>query len=731
MISNFRYGYTRAHARQIPIAEQENFDPTVMGFPSYIRQYASVAGFPIFSFQGGPESQGIPGEITGSQIGSGQNNQPRDTQTLANAMTYLKGAHAIKFGVEYRLLRFFANQNTNPVGSYSFNRNFTRGPIPTTTPAVATETGSSLASLLLGLPSSATFRTIVPITLYHHYGAAFVQTDWRARSNLTLNLGLRWDVETGTAETHRQITSFDLEAPSHLRGKVGMPADAHVRALRPDFTELRGLLSFPDGPQTRTNFNRFAPRVGFAWRLGNKMTVRGGYGISYVPQSLEQTSAIGVNFNTTSTQSSDSSGQVIPPGGTAQPTYFLTDPFRGSLIRPPGNTLGADTLIGESPSLVEPNRRTSYLQQYNFVIQRLLPGRIVIDVAYAGSHGVRLPFPNLNMNQLPPEYLDYAKRNYSTARDANGAAATSVSQFFSQQVTNPFYGIITNPNSSLSSRTVQRWQLLKPFPQYDSPQLFRPLVGASKYNSLQLSVRKTYSHGLSLMGNYVFSKLIDIGGAGNNSGGFGGSTVEDIYNIGSDYTISNLDVPHRFTTSFSYELPTGRSKSLWKRGYQVSGSIMYQSGTPVTIVANGFGLGYAVRRPDRVPGESARIPGDQMRDNIRAGGFAINPNAYAQPADYTLGNAARNSSDTRRDTYKNVNLSFLKNFSVKEGKFRAQLRGEFLNAFNMVVFGTPGNNVNNRDLVQSGVVVSEGTFARVRTQGNQPRIIQLVLRMNF
>lgn len=740
-INNFRAGYVRAHANQAPPSQRAGFDPATLGLPSYIRQYAALPGFPSFNFAGGPEAQGVAGEITNSQIGSGGNNQPRDTTTLADTVTLLRGRRTIKAGVEYRLPRFFYNQTWNPTGTFGFNRTFTRGPVPTSTPTLGAEAGSSLASLLLGLPASASIETIIPTSLYHHYGAAFVQTDWRVRSNLMLNLGLRWDVETGTGETHGQMTSFDLAAQSHLNGRVPMPGDAILQALRPNFTDLRGLLFFPNGPNTRTNFNRFAPRLGFAYRLNDKTTLRGGYGISFVPQGLANSGALGVNFTTTSAQSTDSSGQVVPAGQAAAPTFFLTDPFRGSLRTPPGRSLGPDTLIGQNPGLVDPNRRTFYIQMYNFVIQRLLPAKFVLDVAYVGAHGVRLPFPQYNLNQLPPAFLDYGRLNYRTARDVNGAAATSVATFFSQQVANPFYGVITDPNSALASRTVRRDQLLKPFPQYNDPNLAVPLVGASKYNALQVSMRKTYSNGLSAMASYSFSKLIDIACSGNSAVACGGTRLEDIYNPASDYTISDIDVPHRFTASFSYDLPVGQTKRFGRQwggmanklmgGYQISGSVLYQSGTPITVTAPSFGLAYGARRADRVPGVSAKIPGDEMRANIRTGRFAFDPDAYAQPADYTLGSAARNSSDTRRDTYKNVNLSLLKNFSFRDGRQKVQLRGEFLNALNMVVFGTPGRDVSNRDLVQNGVVVRRGTFARVTTQGNQPRIIQLVLRYSL
>jgi hypothetical protein len=120
-----------------------------------------------------------------------------------------------------------------------------------------------------------------------------------------------------------------------------------------------------------------------------------------------------------------------------------------------------------------------------------------------------------------------------------------------------------------------------------------------------------------------------------------------------------------------------------------------------------------------------------MRENIRSGGYAFNPDSFVQPAEFTLGTAARNYADLRRDSYKNVNLGLLKNFYFGERRQKIQVRGEFINAFNMVVFGTPGRDVSNKDLIQNGVIVRQGTFARVTTQGNTPRTVQLVLRYSF
>lgn len=727
LINNLRYGYTRLRAHQIPISE--GFDPGTLGFPPYILQTAPIGAFPMLNFEAGAQGQGRPSEITNGQIGGNGNNQPRDTQTIADAVTWLKGGHNLKLGGEYRLLRFFAFQFNNPVGTYNFSRAQTRGPLPTVTPTNILETGSSFASFLLGLPSSGSKEQVTPITVYHHYYAGFVQDDWKVSHALTLNLGLRWDYETGTGETHRLVSNFDPQAPSHLKGRVSAPSDPIVNQLRPNFTDLRGLISFPDGPQTEYPKKRFAPRIGLAYRLGERTVLRGGYGIFFVPYSVEQNTAIGNVFSVNIPQSFTSLGQVQLPGGTAAPTVFLANPFPNGITPPPGNTLGPDTLIGQSPLLVEPFRRNAYVQQWNVVVSRQLARNLVLDLAYAGNHGVRLPYRTFNLNQLPKEFLDYARANFAQARDVNGVAATSVAQFFNQQVANPFFGLITNPNSVLRNRTVTRAQLLKTYPQYDNPALFNAHIGASKYHSLQVRLEKRFSQGLAANVSYVWSKLIDIGNSGNNSAFIpgNGTAIDDIFDLRGEYTVSNYDVPHRFVASFTYELPFGRSKPFGKSwngvtqallgGWQVSGTILRQSGTPFPIVASGIGLGYATRRPDRLAGH-ARF--DDARARARRGETWFDTSLFAQPADFTLGTGARNYSDVRRDGARNVDLSALKNFFFHEGRQKLQLRGEFINVFNLVVFGTPGSNVSD-----------PANFGKITTQGNTPRLIQLVLRLSF
>jgi hypothetical protein len=721
VINNFRYGYTRARAHQVLLSE--GTDPAdTLGLPAYLAASGPMPTFPIFNFStAGPDGQGIPGEITSGQISGGGNNQPRDTQTFADSVAVIRGPHTIKTGGEFRLLRFFANQYTNPDGTFTFNRTFTRGPVPGSAVSNAQETGSSLASLLLGLPAAISKESVQPLTLYHHYGAVFVQDDWRVSSRLTVNLGMRWDYETPTAETHRQVTQFDRNQLSPLAGKVGNPADAAVLALRGGYASLPGLLSFPDGAQGKTHYNRFAPRIGAAYRLNSKTSVRAGFALFYVPISVEQSSAIG-NVFTTSVSQSDNTVQIIQPGGTASATVFLANPFPGGIPPAPGNSQGALTNIGQTVTSVPPERPNAYNQQWNLVVQRQLRRNLILDVAYVGSHGVNLPAASMALNQIPTWYLDYARSNYASAVDSAGRAATSASTFFSAQVANPFAGVITNPNSSLRNATVTRAQLLYPFPQYTGVTDYRPHIGSLSYNALQVNVQKRYSSGLSMTGSYVWAKSLDTGGPGNNSGN--GTSIEDIYNLRNERSISNFDVPHRFVVSGVWEMPFyKRSKALapriLARGWQMSGTYIWQRGTPFNIVTAGF-LNYAVRRPDRVPGSDAGLDIDVARQNARAGKVWFNTAAFRTPTDYRLGDASRNYSDVRRDNYRNLNLSVARNFGLMHERVRIQFRAEFLNALNLVVFGTPGRDLN-----------TPATLGIVTTQGNTPRSMQAVMRVTF
>lgn len=156
------------------------------------------------------------------------------------------------------------------------------------------------------------------------------------------------------------------------------------------------------------------------------------------------------------------------------------------------------------------------------------------------------------------------------------------------------------------------------------------------------------------------------------------------------------------------------------RGWQMSGTYVWQSGTPFSIsTSTGITGGFAVRRPDRIPGSKAAYEVGEARRNAENGLAWINTAAFINPPEYRMGNAGRTYSDVRRDNYRNLNVSLARNFPIREG-LRAQFRCEFLNAFNQVIFRTPGSDV-----------ATPATFGLVTTQGNTPRSIQMVLRLTF
>lgn len=751
LINNLRYGYTRAHATQG--ANSLGFNPTTLGLPSYLGDAASALIFPTFTIGGGDVNSTIAaGEIAGGQIGGAGNDQPRDTHSASDSLTYLRGSHTFRFGGEYRLYRFYPFQFTSPTGSFSFSRAATAGPVivPTTAVTPIEAAGSSLASFLLGIPSGISREVQTPITIYHHYGAGFVQDDYKVFRNLTLNLGLRWDFETGTASPQRLVTNFDFDAASPIAASVQarlatIALDPSVAALNnSNLRNLTGLLSFPEGSQQDTDKKRFAPRLGFAYSFNDKTTIRGGFGTFYLPISLEGASALGTSFIDSQLQTTLTTSQVTSS------TVFLSNPFPNGVRPATGNTLGSLSSLGQNiVNVVNPRPETAYNMQYNLVLQREIAKNLVLDIAYVGGRGRNLPSRNIELNQLSPEVINYARTNFSQPNTCSnlplptvaGGAVTlnipcaSINAFLAQPVTNPF--VTLTPGAAINGVTIPRAQLLRRFPQYQSVSQLSPDIGISNYNALQINLQKRFSNGFSLLTNYVFSKLLDTGGVGNGARFTDPTNAEDVFNFKDEYSYSTLDVPHRFTASFTYELPIGKGKRFGKNlsgltnalfgGFQVSGTTIYQTGAPLTITNSvGFagngglaGVNNSQIRPNRVEGIDPMA--GNFGDLVRQGLSVFNPSAFA-PADvanFQFGNSARTYNNIRRDNYKNVDLSIIKNIAFREGKERLQLRGEFLNAFNTVVFGTPV------------LTFGSTTFGTVTTQGNRPRIIQLVGRFTF
>jgi hypothetical protein len=293
-------------------------------------------------------------------------------------------------------------------------------------------------------------------------------------------------------------------------------------------------------------------------------------------------------------------------------------------------------------------------------------------------------------------------------------------------VANPFFGIFTNPTSNLRFATVSRNQLLRPFPQYTDVNAFRIPFGFSIYHGGTLKADKRFSKGASFLVAYTWSKLIDDV---STTVGFLGqaSARQNVYDRAAERAIGSQDISHRFVTNFVYDLPFGKGMRFganWNRaanwlvgGWQFNGIATFQSGLPILITqgANNVGLFNPSQRPTW-NGTDPNLEGsktDKLAKWFNTAAFSLTPA-------FTFGNTPRVMPNLRSDGVKNFDLSLFKNNYFKEGKWNAQFRVEFFNAFNRTQFAPPGTQVDN--LGSFGVVSGIA-------QGTAPRQIQLALKL--
>jgi hypothetical protein len=292
-------------------------------------------------------------------------------------------------------------------------------------------------------------------------------------------------------------------------------------------------------------------------------------------------------------------------------------------------------------------------------------------------------------------------------------------------VQNPFFGIITNPSSPLRFQTVSRGRLFRPYPQYSGVNAFRIPHGDSIYHGGTLKADKRFSNGVTFLVAYTWNKLIDDVSTTVNFLGQA-SSRQNVYDSRAERAIGSQDIAHRFVTSFVYDLPFGKGRRFGKDlpsaanwllgGWQFNGIVAFQSGLPLLITQqqNKVGLFNPSQRPTW-NGNDANLGGSR---NDKVGKW-FDTSAFSLTPAFTFGNTPRVMPNLRADGTKNFDLSLFKNNSFKEGKFNAQFRAEFFNAFNRVQFGTPGTQ---RD---------SGNFGVVGGQANGPRQIQLALKLVF
>lgn len=659
------------------IRPSDGFDFTTLGLPSALKGSSTKNVFPRIDF---------PDNSYNDFGDSGGDSTPFDTYQIFESITKIASKHTLKFGADIRKQIESSNSFGNSSGLFTFDTQWTRA----ASNVAAARIGQDLAAMLLGMPTGGNFQVNASRTNQAFYYAFFLQDDWRIRSNLTLNIGLRYEVETGTTERwNRTLAGFDPNAQNSIvQGAIANYA-AQPSAILPvsQFNPRGGVYFAKDGARTIYDpykFN-FSPRFGLSWQPGwaKGTVIRGGVGL-YV-----------ATFGTFGIQQPGYSRQtdlVSAQGGVfLTPSATLANPFPTGILPPVGDTLGADTFLGQTIRTVDRRLGSPQTWRWNFNIQKTVGKDSVIEIGYIGSNATRLS-ETRNVNFVPDAYL-----SSSPVRDqANITALTAV-------VPNPFRGLL--PGTSLNGNTFAAENLLRAYPQFNGNggvSVEAQANGYSRFHMLQARYEKRFSNGLQFLANYQWSKMMEA--------------TNRLYEAAPSmqYRVAGEDRPQRFVFSGSYELPFGKGKAflggsgpLMTRlvgGWQVNTIYSLQSGSPVEFNSNQIYLGgplnwnargldgaFDVTRFDRVAA-------NQLDRNRRT--F---PQAF--PA-------------YRGDKINNIDISMIKNIQLVE-RFTLQFRAESFNAFNHTIFNGPD------------VVPTSANFGRITSASNLPRTYQLALRLRF
>ncbi len=609
--------------------------------------------FPRFNFNAGR----VP--MTSFGTTGNQNRLAAFTNTqLSGSINWIRTNHNLKFGGEF--WRF----NGNEVNRQFASGQFAFAPTPTqgrnAQGQLINNSGLPLASFLLGIIDSVNSRVDAGIGKRSFYLAGYVNDDWKLSQRFTLNLGLRYEVESPVTEVGNRMNNFDPRVPHPLAGKT---VDGQ---LIPGGT--RGVLTFPgrNGYGERLwewDRNNFAPRIGLAWRPFNhhRTVVRAGFGIFFgSPYNREviQQQRLGfggvANFRT---PVPFTLREGLPPGALQSPSEQDLTPEFGAIGTP---------WPQQQIQFINPERSTNYTQNFNLTIGQQVK-EIAFEFGYLGNLGRHVPFPNINLNHIPTELL---------------------------------------------SRTEIPVRLRRPYPQFPGDtaqvQILSPNWGLSNYHAFVLKSEKRAASGFGWLFTYTLSKWIDnVVFVGGDDVTFGDDDqAQNIYDLRHERSLSTNDIRHRLVISPIYELPFGKGKRWFRDGFlnrafggwSLSTIATLQSGSPFGVTA--------LNGPRDILGDNAdgknlrpdivgdwRLP-DTQKGKPATGGVRgiqwFNPAAFAAPARFTYGNASRTVMTGPGRV--NFDTAVLKNFAFSE-QYRLQFRFEMFNAFNTPQFGLPGNTL--------------------------------------
>jgi hypothetical protein len=631
----------------------------------------------------------------------------------SDVVTLIRGKHVLHFGVEVLI----AEGNTtawgaNTAGNYQFTGQYTAGVAAGGTLNTSTA-GSGFADYLLGNVQAwaASNQGLTGMRLKSPQ--AFAQDDWKVTPTLTLNLGLRWEGNTGMSEEHNRLGDFD----QNLINTVG------------PFAGTAGSLWFAGQDGNRTTLQKpiwdiFLPRAGFAWQIKPDTVIRGGGGMFAYNYSMDLYGGegggqmgFGATFQGSNSDPLAAAGDTGWIQGThnATPLYLSSSAAMWANAEPyvKGSTNPASYISNPvfSPPYEPYDIRPGEIWEWNLSVEHQFAKDFAVSAAYVGSHGMNLQYIT-DLNQI----TNPALLNSNDVSACNGATPASI---------------------ALNPSTCER-----PYPAFGG------LGGSnfnsiSNYHSLQISLTKKYSYGLSFNVNYAWTHMLDD----QDSAGWGSTAGEQDWQIGnnpgSNYGNSNFDIPQAFKGTAVYELPFGIGKPYMNNnvitdavlgGWRVSGTFIYQDGTPFTVLDYGVNdysqAGVVFANPIAgVSPHSGTCPNGVAVGTIStappfngADSCWFNANAFETPAvqgNGTFGTGGRNTLFGPK--LSDINLSVAKTWHYKE-RLGVTLRADFVNAMNHPSFSLPNNDVSASGGLATGTIT--GT-------SNGPRTIQLGARISF
>ena len=625
----------------------------------------------------------------------------------SDMLTLVKGRHVLHFGIEVLM----AEGNTtawgaNSAGNYSFTGQYTAG-VQTVSGVTSLNTGSTgagFADFLLGNVQGWAANNQGLTGMRLKSPQAFVQDDWKVKPNLTVNLGLRWEGNTGMSEVNNKLGDFDQNL---------------VNTTGPFAGTLGSIWIAPQDNRTTLQkpvWDIFLPRVGFAWSVKNDTVIRGGVGFFAYNYSMDLYGGEGgaqMGFGATS------QGNISDPLSAAGDTGWIsgtgntTPLYLSSSAQMMANALpyiqGSKNPASYTTNPVftapyEPyNIRPGEIWEWNLSVEHQFMKDFAVSATYVGSHASNLQYVT-DANQI----TNTALLNSNDVSACNGATPATIA---------------ANPLTCA-----------RPFPAFGGLGGSN-FNGISNYDSLQLDLRKRYSYGLTFDVNYAWSHMLDD----QDSAGWGSTAGQQVWQIGnnpsSNYGNSNFDIPQALKGTVVYELPFGMGKPFMNQhaaldavlgGWRLSGTFIYQDGTPYTVLDSGVQdysqAGNVFANPiGGMDANSGSCPANGSTPGAKAHtlGCWFNTGAFETSAEQPVAQFGYGRRNTLfGPKLSDVNLALAKTWHYKE-RAGFTLTGNFVNVFNHPSFALPNNDLNGSNA---------GTISSL---ANGPRTIQLGARLFF